>query len=88
MNEEPKKNTEFENFVEHQKKAFEEAGKALETLIPPEFMTHSKAAFKESVEGFRVLVNATLDAISNEIDRAKEKTGDEASAGKKKVDVE
>ncbi len=89
MNEEPKKNTEFENFVDHQKKAFEEAGKALEALIPPEFMTHTKAAFKESVEGFRVLVNATLDAISTEIDKAKEKAaGDEASASKKKVDVE
>lgn len=90
MAEETKKTDQtFEQFVEHQKKAFEEAGKALEALIPPEFKTHSTAALKESVEGFRVLVNATLDAISTEIDKAKEKTGgDSASAGGKvKVDV-
>ncbi|KAB2906114.1 MAG: hypothetical protein KJ064_11285 [Anaerolineae bacterium] len=86
MAEESKKNTEFENFVEHQKKAFEEAGKALEALIPPDFMTHSKAAFKESIEGFRVLVNATLDTISAEIDKTREKT--DSTASKKKVDVE
>lgn len=95
MTEETKKNAEekFDQFVEHQKKAFEEAGKALEALIPPEFKTHSQAAFKESVEGFRVLVNATLDAISNEIDKAKEKAnpsndeGTSTGATKVKVDV-
>lgn len=81
----------FDQFVEHQKKAFEEAGKALEALIPPEFKTHSQAAFKESVEGFRVLVNATLDAISTEIDKAKDKAntsgGESTGATKVKVDV-
>jgi len=83
MSDEKKKyDAAFDAFVEHQRKAAEEAGKALDALLPPEFKEHSKAAFNESVEGFRVLVNIFLDEVKLK-DEGSDKNG-----GTTKVKVE
>lgn len=75
---EEKEQSRLEQFIEHQKRAVEEAGKALEALFPPEFKEHSKAAVNESMEGFKVLFSFEADD-SDEAD---------SSTGKKKVKIE
>ena len=72
------------DFMKHQKRALDEAGKALEALLPPEFREHGKAAVNESVEGFRVLLNSLLDDFKAEIN----KDDDEGKSGNGKVKVE
>ena len=81
----------FEKFVDHQKKAYEEAGQAMDALIPPDFKKHSKAALKESVEGFRVLFNTVIDIISDELDRddsTETDSDDKNGNGGKKIKIE
>ncbi len=63
--------TNIENFIEHQRKAAEEAGKALKALIPESVTTHSEAAIKESLEGYRNLVNSTIDEVVTFLQKAK-----------------
>jgi hypothetical protein len=65
--------TPFEQFLEHQKRAVEETGKALEALFPPGFREHSEQARKEFIKGMKVLVDAAvveLEKASKEVDRA------------------
>jgi len=81
-----KKEPTFEEFVDRQRKAFEEAGKAMESLIPPEFKEHTKAAVNESLEGFRVLMNWLVDEVKDEVNR-EDKGNDMPPAGKVKVEV-
>ena len=79
----------FGDFVEHQKRAFSEASKAFDALIPPDFKQHSKKAVSESLEGFRVLMNAVLDEVKSELDKDASGGDDSAaSTGKSKVKVE
>lgn len=81
------KNKPLDEFLEHQKRAIDEAGKALEALVPPEFREHGKAAVNESIEGFRVLLNSMLDDFKSEVN----KDDDEGKSGnggtKVKVEV-
>lgn len=63
--------TTLEAFMEHQRKAFTEAGKAMLALLPENFQTHTEAALKESIEGYRALVNNTLDDIIEALKKAK-----------------
>ncbi len=63
--------TTIEEFIEHQRKAFTEAGKALLAIVPKHFQSHSEAAIKESIEGYRTLVNNTLDDIIDALQKAK-----------------
>jgi hypothetical protein len=87
----------FETFLEHQRKAFEEAGKALESLLPETFKQHGEAAFKEAIEGYRKLFNAAMDEIKGAVGRVVPSSGgseenpyadDEATTGATKVRVE
>ncbi|MBX3065076.1 MAG: hypothetical protein KF726_18995 [Anaerolineae bacterium] len=67
----PAELTPLQEFVEHQRKAFAEAGKAMMALLPPKFQSHSEAAVKEAIEGYRALVNNTLDDIIESLRKAK-----------------
>lgn len=79
----------FDSFVDHQKKAVEEATKAFEALIPPTFKEHGSAAIKEMIEGFRVLFNSMIDNIKEELDKQEADKGDnQSSTGSNKVKVE
>jgi hypothetical protein len=53
--------TPFGEFVRHQKKAFEETGKAVDSLLPPGFKSHSAEAGREFFSGFKVLFDAVID---------------------------
>jgi len=89
----PESCTPIEEFMEHQRRALEETGKALEALLPEGFRSHSSNAGKEFTEGFRGLI----DAAFKELKRAKkhaEKTeedddegGKTSSTGKAKVKI-
>lgn len=50
-------------FVEHQRNAFNEASKALDSLIPEGFKEHSKAAAEEAVDGYRTLFNSLVGGV-------------------------
>jgi hypothetical protein len=89
MSETPKSS--FDSFIDHQKRAFEEASKAVEALIPPDARSHGRAAVNESIEGFRVLMNSLLDDLKTQVNHADDSApASEApkSTGKNKVKVE
>ncbi len=65
------KDTALTEFMDHQKKAFAEAGKALESLFPVAFKEHGLAALKEVVEGYRKLLNSALDEIVKTVEKFK-----------------
>ncbi len=71
VSEEIDEQTAFEIFMDHQRKAAEQAGKALEGLIPTAIRDHGSAAFKEMVEGYRQLFNAALDQVVDRIEKVK-----------------
>jgi hypothetical protein len=55
------KSSPFGEFLRHQKRAFEETGKAVDSLLPPGFKQHSNEAGREFISGFKVLFDAVLD---------------------------
>jgi hypothetical protein len=63
--------TPFDEFLEHEKKAVQEFGKAFATLLPEGLREHGDAAVREMVEGYRHLFNATLDDVIRLVERAK-----------------
>jgi fatty acid/phospholipid biosynthesis enzyme len=73
--------TAFEIFLDHQRKAATQAGRALEGLIPTAMREHGSAAFKEMVEGYRQLFNATIDQVVDRIEKSKmeRKSSDETA---------
>ena len=64
-------NTPFDEFIDHQRKAATEAGRALESLIPEGFRDHGEAAVKEAVEGYRRLFNSVIDQVVSTIEKVK-----------------
>lgn len=99
-NQEKVEGTPFEQFVKHQRRALEETGKAIDTLLPPGFKEHSAEAGRQFVQGFKVLVDATiaeLEKQSKEFDARRRQQqqqstggGDDrpSSTGRTKVKVE
>ncbi len=67
----PVEATPFDEFVEHEKKAVQEFGKAFATLLPEGLREHGDTAVKEMVEGYRRLFNATLDDVVRMVEKAK-----------------
>lgn len=63
--------TPFDEFVEHEKKAAQEFGKAFATLLPEGLREHGDTAVKEMVEGYRRLFNATLDDVVKMVEKAR-----------------
>jgi len=87
--EEPK--TPFEAFLYHQRRALEEAGKALEALLPEGFKEHSSSAGREFVKGMQVLVDAAIAEIEKATSKAEEEAEEvvkPVTTGKAKVKVQ
>ncbi len=61
--------TVFDTFMDHQRKAVDETGRAIESLLPEAFKEHSKTAIKETVEGYRSLVNSVIDQVIDQIEK-------------------
>jgi hypothetical protein len=90
---EERKQNPLDTFVEHQKRALDETGKALESLLPPDFVAHAKEAQKEFVAGFKVLADSFIDEmekVAKKTERAVESDDEDkpSTTGKSKVKVQ
>ena len=70
----------FESFLYHQRRALEETGKALESLLPEGFREHGAQATKEFTKGLRVLMDAAVDEVKKAADKVREQA-DKATDG-------
>jgi hypothetical protein len=83
-----------DQFLYHQRRALEEASKAIDALLPEGFKTHGAEAQKEFNKGFKVLVDAAiaeLEKVNRRAEQAAEEAGEAArksSTGKVKVKVQ
>ena len=84
----------LDDFLYHQRRAYEEMGKALEALIPEAFRSHTKVAAKELVESFKVVLDVTGEAIeklSEEFERvmddARKDDEEESASGATKTHI-
>jgi hypothetical protein len=81
-------------FLNHQRRAFDEASKAVDSLIPPGFKEHGAEASREFVKGFKVLVDATIDGLqkaSSEMGKRAERASggnDQTGTGAAKIKVQ
>ena len=95
--------TPLDAFFRHQRKALEETGKALDSLLPPDFKEHSAEAGREFAKGFRILIDAAIDELkkvsekdeedaaeADEVEETDNGDGDppSSSTGKTKVRIE
>ncbi len=84
----------FDQFLYHQRRAVEEASKAIDALIPEGFKTHGTEAQKEFQKGFKVLLDAAIAELERINRRAEQAASDAADAarpsstGKTKVKVQ
>jgi hypothetical protein len=82
----------LEAFVYHQRRALEEAGKALDALLPERFKEHGSVASKEFVKGFQVLVDAAITEIEKATSKVEATVEDDedrpSTTGKSKVKVQ
>ncbi len=83
----------FDTFVYHQRRALEETGKALESLLPEGFKVHSAEARKEFTKGFKALVDAALSELDKVSRRGQAETDEDeddrpSTTGKTKVKVQ
>ncbi len=61
-------------FMEHQRRALDEAGKAIDALVPEGFKEHGSEARREFIQGFKLLVDTAireLEKASREFDRSR-----------------
>ncbi|MBI5928888.1 MAG: hypothetical protein HY862_06245 [Chloroflexi bacterium] len=63
-------------FFHHQRLAFEEFGKAVESLLPPDFRDHTRRASQSFMESFKSL----FDAAKADIDQMMQRQRDQKSA--------
>ena len=56
-------NRAWDTFMEHQRRAFEESGKAVDALFPEEFKEHGSVARDEFRKGLKTLVDYTIDEL-------------------------
>ena len=80
----------IEDFMDHERRAVEELGKALEALLPAGFREHGSEASREFAKGIKVLVDAAigeLEKVSKKVEAEAEKVP-VSSTGKTKVKVQ
>ncbi|GEM_PF-458587 len=83
--EQTKSQNPLDDFLQHQKRALEETGKAIESLFPEGFREHGKEAGKEFAKGMKILVDAVIGEVekaAREIDKQmKQRQQSDAEAG-------
>lgn len=92
-NDEPQTETEaanaFREFVHHQRIAFEELGRAIDSLLPKDFKEHTSNAGRAFVDSFRSLVDAARDEFSTNAGAATSNDEpDRSTTGSTKIKVE
>lgn len=74
-------------FMKHQRRAIEETGRALASLLPREFRTHASTALDETKASWEVLLDGAIDTVKGGLDKMKSAPADD-DTGKVKVEVE
>ncbi len=87
MDKQDKKTNPLGAFVEHQINMIEETGKAVVSLLPKDFRTHTGRAIEEGKAGFEALFDGILDGVQGGVDKLRKSSKDE-SGDKVKVEVE
>jgi membrane protein involved in colicin uptake len=67
----PRMESAFEQFLEHQRNAVKEVGRALEAMIPEGVRDHGSTAYKQTIEGYRGLFNAVMDEVNTKVEQFK-----------------
>ncbi|SRR5258707_673831 len=84
--------TPVRGFINHQRKAYEEAAHALGAFLPPDFKAHGRAARDEFLKSFKVLIEGAAKVVDQEINRAQSSKNSGGSGptttGKSKVKVD
>lgn len=78
-------------FLHHQRLAFEEFGKAIESLLPPDFREHTRKASQSFMESFKSLFDAAKADIDQMMQRQRSQKSAEGEAegpGETKVKVD
>jgi hypothetical protein len=76
-------------FVHHQVTALEEAGKAVASLFPKDFRTHTGKALDEGKAGFTALFDGVVDSIECGLDKLRSSSkADDSEKPKVKVEVD
>jgi len=65
---EEEKKSPFAVFIDHQREAINNAGKAFESLLPEGVREHGGKAVEEMLEGYRGLFNDVLDNVIKTVD--------------------
>jgi len=82
---EDKVDTAFDQFVDHQRKAFTEVSKAFNAMLPDGVKEHGEKAVEEVIEGYRNLFNSALDDLIDTLEKARlEKKADVKKAVSRK----
>lgn len=76
---EPQARTPLEDFIFHQRRAAEEAIRAVDSLIPDSFKNHARESAKEWLTSFKVLVEGAASNVEQQLNRMR-------SAGQKPPD--
>jgi hypothetical protein len=69
---EPQARTPLEGFIFHQRRAAEEAVRAVDSLIPDSFKNHARESAKEWLTSFKVLVEGAASNLEQELNRMRE----------------
>jgi hypothetical protein len=86
-------------FFDHQTKAGQLTGRALNALIPPDFKTYSAEAREEFLKSFKVLLEGVVSVVDKELEKVRNaattaasepsaSAGPTSTTGKSKVKVE
>ncbi len=82
----------LDEFIDHEREALREAGKAVEALLPEKFWTHGRKAIEEFASGVQVLADAViteLEKVSKQIEKEAEEGAERPSTtGPTKIKVE
>lgn len=85
----------LQEFLEHQVNAAQETLRAFQALVPPDFRTHSRAARKEFLLSFKVLLDGAMATVERELNKSRQPDSGAADSssgpsttGKSKVKVE
>lgn len=73
---EEREETPFDVFLNHQRSAVTNAGKALQSLVPTGLRDHGSKAVEEMLEGYRVLFNSAIDDVLENVRTTKDRVNE------------
>ena len=81
-----KKKSPLNAFLDHQKNAIEETGKAIASLLPKDFRDHTGKALDETKASIEVLYDGVIDAVEDGLDKLRVSKDEDANEDEKTED--